>query len=46
MGRTERLQDEKYMRMALSLAFRGTGRVSPNPRVGCVLVREGVVVGW
>ena len=46
MGRTERLQDEKYMRMALSLAFRGTGCVSPNPRVGCVLVREGVVVGW
>ncbi len=46
MGRRERLQDEKFMRMALSLAFRGTGRVSPNPRVGCVLVREGALVGW
>jgi diaminohydroxyphosphoribosylaminopyrimidine deaminase/5-amino-6-(5-phosphoribosylamino)uracil reductase len=29
---------EYYMRMALSMALRGTGRVSPNPRVGCVIV--------
>lgn len=29
---------EHYMRMAISLALRGTGHVSPNPRVGCVLV--------
>ena len=29
---------EYYMRMALSLALRGTGLVSPNPRVGCVIV--------
>jgi diaminohydroxyphosphoribosylaminopyrimidine deaminase/5-amino-6-(5-phosphoribosylamino)uracil reductase len=26
------------MRMALSFAYRGTGNVSPNPRVGCVIV--------
>jgi diaminohydroxyphosphoribosylaminopyrimidine deaminase/5-amino-6-(5-phosphoribosylamino)uracil reductase len=26
------------MRMALSFARRGTGKVSPNPRVGCVIV--------
>jgi diaminohydroxyphosphoribosylaminopyrimidine deaminase/5-amino-6-(5-phosphoribosylamino)uracil reductase len=32
--------------MALSLAERGTGFVSPNPKVGCVLVKEGSVVGW
>ena len=37
--------DQYYMRMALSLAARGTGCVSPNPRVGCVLVRDGHVVG-
>jgi diaminohydroxyphosphoribosylaminopyrimidine deaminase/5-amino-6-(5-phosphoribosylamino)uracil reductase len=30
------------MRMALSFALRGTGAVSPNPRVGCVLVDESV----
>jgi diaminohydroxyphosphoribosylaminopyrimidine deaminase/5-amino-6-(5-phosphoribosylamino)uracil reductase len=33
------------MRRALELAERGWGRVSPNPMVGCVLVRDGRVVG-
>ncbi|MBM9593119.1 bifunctional diaminohydroxyphosphoribosylaminopyrimidine deaminase/5-amino-6-(5-phosphoribosylamino)uracil reductase RibD [Rhodobacteraceae bacterium MCCB 386] len=33
------------MAHALSLGRRGLGRVWPNPAVGCVLVREGLVVG-
>jgi diaminohydroxyphosphoribosylaminopyrimidine deaminase / 5-amino-6-(5-phosphoribosylamino)uracil reductase len=33
------------MRAALTLARRGLGRSWPNPAVGCVLVREGRVVG-
>ena len=33
------------MRRALELAERGWGRVSPNPLVGCVLVRDGLIVG-
>lgn len=33
------------MRHALALAARGLGRVWPNPAVGCVIVREGRVVG-
>ncbi len=33
------------MRAALALAARGLGRTAPNPAVGCVLVREGAVVG-
>ncbi|MBU0723555.1 MAG: bifunctional diaminohydroxyphosphoribosylaminopyrimidine deaminase/5-amino-6-(5-phosphoribosylamino)uracil reductase RibD [Alphaproteobacteria bacterium] len=34
------------MRMALGLAERGLGQVSPNPSVGCVLVSpEGMIVG-
>ncbi len=33
------------MRAALALARRGLGRVWPNPAVGCVLVRDGHVVG-
>jgi len=40
-----RVADEKYMRMALTLAARGRGRTSPNPMVGAVLVRNGQVVG-
>jgi len=37
--------DEKYMRQAIDLAWRGIGRHSPNPMVGCVIVNAGVVVG-
>ncbi len=37
--------DERYMRLALELARRGQGLVEPNPMVGCVLVREGRIVG-
>jgi len=33
------------MRAALALAARGLGRTWPNPSVGCVLVRDGHVVG-
>jgi diaminohydroxyphosphoribosylaminopyrimidine deaminase/5-amino-6-(5-phosphoribosylamino)uracil reductase len=33
------------MQAALALARRGLGRVAPNPAVGCVLVRDGRVVG-
>jgi len=39
------MNDELYMRRALALAARGAGKVSPNPLVGCVLVRAGRVVG-
>lgn len=34
-----------YLREALDLAWQGAGRVSPNPAVGAVLVRDGEVVG-
>ncbi len=37
--------DLRWMRAALTLARRGLGRVWPNPAVGCVIVREGCVVG-
>ncbi len=33
------------MRHALVLAARGLGEVAPNPAVGCVIVKDGVVVG-
>lgn len=37
--------DGMFMQRAIALAARGRGRVSPNPPVGCVLVRDGAVVG-
>ena len=37
--------DELFMRRAIELAERGAGTVSPNPMVGCVVVRDSVVVG-
>ena len=33
------------MRAALMLARRGEGRVAPNPAVGCIIVRDGLIVG-
>jgi diaminohydroxyphosphoribosylaminopyrimidine deaminase / 5-amino-6-(5-phosphoribosylamino)uracil reductase len=35
----------EWMRRALELAPRGWGRTWPNPMVGCVIVRDGAVVG-
>ena len=37
--------DERFMARAIELAERGRATVSPNPMVGCVLVRDGEVVG-
>src|SRR4051794_19806846 len=37
--------DQGHLRRALELAERGRGRVSPNPLVGAVVVRDGEVIG-
>jgi diaminohydroxyphosphoribosylaminopyrimidine deaminase/5-amino-6-(5-phosphoribosylamino)uracil reductase len=37
--------DQAHMRAALALARRGLGTTWPNPSVGCVIVRDGRVVG-
>jgi diaminohydroxyphosphoribosylaminopyrimidine deaminase/5-amino-6-(5-phosphoribosylamino)uracil reductase len=39
------LQDRRYMAHALQLAQRGLYSTDPNPRVGCVLVKEGRIIG-
>lgn len=39
------MERDVYMRRALELALRGWGRVSPNPLVGAVVVRDGRIVG-
>ncbi|MEQ8964615.1 MAG: bifunctional diaminohydroxyphosphoribosylaminopyrimidine deaminase/5-amino-6-(5-phosphoribosylamino)uracil reductase RibD [Azospirillaceae bacterium] len=45
MAGSPQAADARYMAVALSLARRGAGRVHPNPAVGCVLVRDGRIVG-
>jgi diaminohydroxyphosphoribosylaminopyrimidine deaminase/5-amino-6-(5-phosphoribosylamino)uracil reductase len=37
--------DYRYMARALELAARGINTTHPNPRVGCVIVKNGKVVG-
>ena len=37
--------DRRFMALALALAERGLGTAWPNPAVGCVLVRDGRIVG-
>ena len=37
--------DHSFMARALRLARRGLNTATPNPRVGCVIVRDGHVVG-
>ena len=37
--------DERFMRRALDLARATVGLASPNPQVGCVIVRDGEILG-
>src|SRR5499426_2946077 len=37
--------DERFMRLALGLGRRNLGRTWPNPAVGAVIVKDGVIVG-
>ncbi|MGG7445655.1 bifunctional diaminohydroxyphosphoribosylaminopyrimidine deaminase/5-amino-6-(5-phosphoribosylamino)uracil reductase RibD [Kosakonia oryzendophytica] len=39
------MQDEMYMARALKLAQQGRFTTHPNPRVGCVIVKDGEIVG-
>lgn len=39
------ISHKKYMAMAIELAEKGKGQVSPNPLVGCIIVKRGKVVG-
>ncbi|MDO7835900.1 bifunctional diaminohydroxyphosphoribosylaminopyrimidine deaminase/5-amino-6-(5-phosphoribosylamino)uracil reductase RibD [Sphingobium sp. HBC34] len=38
-------QDRRYMAAAIALSGRGRGLSTPNPNVGCLIVRDGHVVG-
>src|ERR1700676_4539694 len=37
--------DQRFMELALTLGRRGQGRTWPNPAVGAVVVKDGVILG-
>ena len=37
--------DHRYMSLALQLAAQGLNTTTPNPRVGCVIVNQGQIIG-
>jgi diaminohydroxyphosphoribosylaminopyrimidine deaminase / 5-amino-6-(5-phosphoribosylamino)uracil reductase len=39
------LTDESYIQLALEIAKKGIGEVSPNPLVGCILVKDDRIIG-
>jgi pyrimidine deaminase RibD-like protein len=39
------VSDDAFMRHALALAAPGVGRTGDNPSVGCVIVKDGAIVG-
>ena len=39
------IDDHRHMARAIQLAWKGLYTTDPNPRVGCVLVRDGDIVG-
>lgn len=39
------MHDEMYMARAMKLAQRGRFTTHPNPNVGCVIVKDGEIVG-
>jgi diaminohydroxyphosphoribosylaminopyrimidine deaminase / 5-amino-6-(5-phosphoribosylamino)uracil reductase len=44
-GAADRSDDRRFMALALVLGRRGLGRTWPNPAVGAVIVKDGIVVG-
>ncbi|WP_366141180.1 bifunctional diaminohydroxyphosphoribosylaminopyrimidine deaminase/5-amino-6-(5-phosphoribosylamino)uracil reductase RibD [uncultured Tateyamaria sp.] len=38
-------EDIRFMSLALALGRRGQGRTAPNPAVGCVIVKDGRILG-
>ena len=38
-------EDQRFMALALALGRRGLGRTWPNPAVGAVIVKDGVILG-
>ncbi len=44
MSKSLQSQDTKFMRLAIQEAKKGTGRVFPNPLVGCLIVKDNKIL--
>src|SRR6202790_4609916 len=44
-SRESKAADQRFMELALTLGRRGQGRTWPNPAVGAVVVKDGVILG-
>ena len=44
-SRESKTADQRFMQLALTLGQRGQGRTWPNPAVGAVVVKDGVIIG-
>src|SRR3977135_2642475 len=44
-SKVSKAADRRFMELALTLGRRGQGRTWPNPAVGAVVVKDGVIVG-
>jgi diaminohydroxyphosphoribosylaminopyrimidine deaminase/5-amino-6-(5-phosphoribosylamino)uracil reductase len=44
-SKASKAADQRFMALALTLGRRGLGRCWPNPAVGAVIVKDGVIVG-
>lgn len=43
--RSDPAADRRFMAAAITLSERGRGLSTPNPNVGCLIVRDGIIVG-
>ena len=39
------MTDESYIKLAIEIAKKGSGNVSPNPLVGCVIIKNDRIIG-
>ena len=44
-SKLSKADDQRFMQLSLTLGRRGQGRTWPNPAVGAVVVKDGVIVG-
>jgi diaminohydroxyphosphoribosylaminopyrimidine deaminase / 5-amino-6-(5-phosphoribosylamino)uracil reductase len=44
-SKNSKAADQRFMQLALALGRRGQGRTWPNPAVGAIVVKDGVIVG-